>query len=173
MINSLFPTHKTLYGPKYDLWNYANTEPPGGDNPRGLLFFSSICSWIQTLHNARILRNICFLAFEKWVQMIQNVGYNGALVVSKYLTNVCYSFTLIYSGSFQYTIDGLLNNLVLTLADMILLLTSKRIKIFEWIYFNPISTNQGRNQPLYERHVTKSGRNRAKPGVGLKSNKHA
>ena len=28
--------------------------------------------------------------------------------------------------------------------------------------FNPIPTNQGRNQPLYERHVTKSGRNRVK-----------
>ena len=26
--------------------------------------------------------------------------------------------------------------------------------------FNPISTGQGRNQPLYERHVTKFGRNR-------------
>ena len=30
---------------------------------------------------------------------------------------------------------------------------------------NPIPTGhgQGRNQPLYERHVTKSGRNRVKP----------
>ena len=27
-------------------------------------------------------------------------------------------------------------------------------------YFNPIPTGQGRNQLLYERHVTKSGRNR-------------
>ena len=27
---------------------------------------------------------------------------------------------------------------------------------------NPIPTSQGRNQPLYERHVTKSGRNRVK-----------
>ena len=26
--------------------------------------------------------------------------------------------------------------------------------------FNPIPTSQGRSQPLYERHVTKSGRNR-------------
>ena len=25
---------------------------------------------------------------------------------------------------------------------------------------NPIPTSQGRNQPLYERHVTKGGRNR-------------
>ena len=30
------------------------------------------------------------------------------------------------------------------------------------IRFNPIPTRQGRNQPLYERHVTKSGRNRVK-----------
>ena len=29
-------------------------------------------------------------------------------------------------------------------------------------YFNPIPTGQGRNQPLYERHLTKSGRNRVK-----------
>ena len=29
-------------------------------------------------------------------------------------------------------------------------------------HFNPIPTGQGRNQPLYERHVTKSGRNRVK-----------
>ena len=26
--------------------------------------------------------------------------------------------------------------------------------------FNPIPTGHGRNQPIYERHVTKSGRNR-------------
>ena len=26
--------------------------------------------------------------------------------------------------------------------------------------FNPIPTGQGQNKPLYERHVTKSGRNR-------------
>ena len=31
-----------------------------------------------------------------------------------------------------------------------------------WYRVNPIPTSQGRNQPLYERHVTKSGRNRAK-----------
>ena len=28
------------------------------------------------------------------------------------------------------------------------------------IWFNPIPTGQGRNPPLYEHHVTKSGRNR-------------
>ena len=27
-------------------------------------------------------------------------------------------------------------------------------------YFNPIPTSQGRNQPLYELHMTESGRNR-------------
>ena len=27
---------------------------------------------------------------------------------------------------------------------------------------NPIPTGHGRNQPIYERHVTKSGRNRVK-----------
>ena len=32
---------------------------------------------------------------------------------------------------------------------------------------NPISTGQGRNQPLYERHVTKSGRNRVKSSLYL------
>ena len=31
--------------------------------------------------------------------------------------------------------------------------------------FNPIPTGQGRNQPLYERHVTKSGRNRVNKDV--------
>ena len=30
--------------------------------------------------------------------------------------------------------------------------------------FNPIPTGQGRNLPLYERHVTKSGRNRVNIG---------
>ena len=30
------------------------------------------------------------------------------------------------------------------------------------IFVNPIPTSQGQNQPLYERHVTKSGRNRVK-----------
>ena len=30
---------------------------------------------------------------------------------------------------------------------------------------NPIPTSQGRNQPLYERHVTKSGRNRVNKGM--------
>ena len=29
-------------------------------------------------------------------------------------------------------------------------------------FFNPIPTGQEQNQPLYERHVTKSGRNRVK-----------
>ena len=29
-------------------------------------------------------------------------------------------------------------------------------------HFNPIPTSQGRNQPLYECHVTKSGWNRVK-----------
>ena len=31
-----------------------------------------------------------------------------------------------------------------------------------WV--NPIPTGHGRNQPIYERHVTKSGRNRVKGG---------
>ena len=30
------------------------------------------------------------------------------------------------------------------------------------VYLNPIPNDQGRNQPLYERHVTKPGRNRVK-----------
>ena len=30
-------------------------------------------------------------------------------------------------------------------------------------WFNPIPTSQGQNQPLYEQHETKSGRNRVKP----------
>ena len=33
--------------------------------------------------------------------------------------------------------------------------------------FNPISTGQGRNQPLYERCMTKSGRNRVKTVSGV------
>ena len=33
--------------------------------------------------------------------------------------------------------------------------------------FNPIPTSQGRNQPLYERHLTKSCRNRVKNSAGL------
>ena len=32
---------------------------------------------------------------------------------------------------------------------------------------NPIPTCQGRNQPLYEHHMTKSGRNRVKPFLAL------
>ena len=40
------------------------------------------------------------------------------------------------------------------------------------IMLNPIPTREGRNQPLYERHVTKSGRNRVKcKGVQLAKNK--
>ena len=34
--------------------------------------------------------------------------------------------------------------------------------IFSLYFLNPIPTSHGRNQPLYERHVTKSGRNRVK-----------
>ena len=30
---------------------------------------------------------------------------------------------------------------------------------------NPIPTSHGRNQPIYERHVTKSGRNRVKDPI--------
>ena len=33
-------------------------------------------------------------------------------------------------------------------------------RVFEDL--NPIPTSHGRNQPIYERHVTKSGRNRVK-----------
>ena len=33
------------------------------------------------------------------------------------------------------------------------------------IRLNPIPTGHGRNQPIYERHVTKSGRNRVKKDV--------
>ena len=33
---------------------------------------------------------------------------------------------------------------------------------FQVVEFNPIPTGHGRNQPIYERHVTKSGRNRVK-----------
>jgi hypothetical protein len=39
----------------------------------------------------------------------------------------------------------------------------KKLKL--QVSFNPIPTSQGRNQPLYERHVTKSGRNRVKTVV--------
>ena len=36
-----------------------------------------------------------------------------------------------------------------------------RHKVFNCILaFNPIPTGHGRNQPIYERHVTKSGRDR-------------
>ena len=38
-------------------------------------------------------------------------------------------------------------------------------------HVNPIPTGQGRNQPLYERHVTKSGRNRVKYLICTRSNK--
>jgi hypothetical protein len=51
-------------------------------------------------------------------------------------------------------------------------LVALQIYIFALVYraggyficssYNPIPTNQGWNQPLYERHVTKSGRNRDK-----------
>ena len=37
-----------------------------------------------------------------------------------------------------------------------------RIKLRFLDVFNPIPTGHGRNQPIYERHVTKSGRNRVK-----------
>ena len=30
------------------------------------------------------------------------------------------------------------------------------------LFINPIPTSHGRNQPIYERHVTKSGQNRVK-----------
>ena len=34
---------------------------------------------------------------------------------------------------------------------------------------NPIPTSQGQNQPLYERHVTNSGRNRVNVGWIVKN----
>ena len=34
------------------------------------------------------------------------------------------------------------------------------------VIVNPIPTGQGRNQPLYERHVTKPGRNRVISAAG-------
>ena len=36
---------------------------------------------------------------------------------------------------------------------------------------NPIPTGHGRNQPIYERHVTKSGRNRVNLTVARKKKK--
>ena len=45
------------------------------------------CSWILTIHKARILRkkNLIkmFLDFKKWVKSIQTAGYNGARTVYK------------------------------------------------------------------------------------------
>ena len=35
--------------------------------------------------------------------------------------------------------------------------------------FNPVPTGQGRNQPLYEHHVTKSGRNRVNCAICYKN----
>ena len=35
---------------------------------------------------------------------------------------------------------------------------------------NPIPTGHGRNQPIYERHVTKSGRNRVKTSKWVQLN---
>ena len=34
-------------------------------------------------------------------------------------------------------------------------------------HFNPIPTGKGQNQPLYERHMTKFGRNRVNSMFGL------
>ena len=45
------------------------------------------CSWILTIHKARILRKKplekTFLEFKKWVKSIQTMGYNGARTVCK------------------------------------------------------------------------------------------
>ena len=38
--------------------------------------------------------------------------------------------------------------------------------------FKPIPTGQGRNQSLYEFHVTKSGRNRVEPSQATLSGEH-
>ena len=47
--------------------------------------------------------------------------------------------------------------------------TSKWIPDFgQKLNNNPIPTSQGQNQPLYERHMTKSGRNRVKPSITVK-----
>ena len=46
--------------------------------------------------------------------------------------------------------------------------TCQKFKNIHWAIYipnfalNPIPTGHGRNQPIYERHVTKSGRNRVK-----------
>ena len=37
--------------------------------------------------------------------------------------------------------------------------------VFSTDIVNPIPTGHGRNQPIYERHVTKSGRNRVKDSI--------
>ena len=43
------------------------------------------CSWILTIHKARILRKMpiekTFSDFKKWVKSIQTAGYNGAHIV--------------------------------------------------------------------------------------------
>ena len=47
------------------------------------------------------------------------------------------------------------------LRRVLLLSENTFLKISDDILpINPIPTGQGRNQPIYERHVTKSGRNR-------------
>ena len=50
-----------------------------------------------------------------------------------------------------------------SLSPWLLLLRVSTVELYGFIsahVLNPIPTSQGRNQPLYERHVTKSGRNR-------------
>ena len=51
----------------------------------------------------------------------------------------------------------------LSLSPWLLLLRVSTVELYGFIsahVLNPIPTSQGRNQPLYERHMTKSSRNR-------------
>ena len=65
-----------------------------------------------------------------------------------------------------------IKNYILGAHFLILSSFYKSMPIFYWTFgsaprklVNPIPTGQGRNQPLYERHVTKSGRNRVKLNI--------
>ena len=44
-------------------------------------------------------------------------------------------------------------------------ITDSMLTQYSPTFVNPIPTGYGRNQPIYERHVTESGRNRVKGGI--------
>ena len=110
--------------------------------------------------------------FSDHIFLCDNETFLNEYSVCTYLDikrNFLQSFTGIFSEFFStYYIQ--LNNLKINNKRQTDYVNFKRTLLYpqffqkkkEKNWLNPIPTGHGRNQPIYERHVTKSGRNRVK-----------